>query len=134
MTREAFDNAIRVAMAMGGSTNAMIHVIAMARRAGRRSGSTISTSGRRIPVLANVRPAATVPDGGFLLCRRDPGPDGAARGRARPGRLTVNGRTIGENIAGAEVYNDEVIRTLDNPVYRRARSPCSRQPRAGRLR
>ena len=61
-----------------------------------------------------------VPDGGLLLCRRDPGTLAQLVAELDLDCPTVNGRTIGENIAGAEVYNAEVIRTFDNPVAKEA--------------
>ena len=68
-TREAFENAIAVAMAMGCSTNAIIHLIAMARRAGQEIGlADFERYSRRVPVIGNVRPTGEqVSDGGFLL-------------------------------------------------------------------
>jgi dihydroxy-acid dehydratase len=117
LTPAAFDNAIRVHMAMGGSTNAIIHVVAMARRAGlpldMRRFDDIS---REIPVLANVRPS-----GNFLM--EDFFYAGGLRALMAElkdtldlGCATVNGKTIGENIAGAEVYLRDVIHALNDPV------------------
>ena len=76
-TREAFENAITVAMAMGCSTNAIIHLIAQARRAGQDIGlDDFEKASRKVPVIANVRPERRqIPDGGFLLRRRTAGPD-----------------------------------------------------------
>ena len=71
LTPAAFDNAIKVHMAMGGSTNAIIHVVAMARRAGiPMDMERFDQLSRQMPVLANVRPSGQIPDGGFLLRRR----------------------------------------------------------------
>jgi dihydroxyacid dehydratase/phosphogluconate dehydratase len=117
LTPAAFDNAIRVHMAMGGSTNAIIHVVAMARRGGLKLDmNRFDEISREIPVLANVRPS-----GGFLM--EDFYYAGGLRAlmaelkdRLELGCMTVNGKTIGENIAGAEVYNREVIRPLSDPV------------------
>ena len=58
-----------------------------------------------------------LPDGGLLLRRRHPGADGAHPRPPRHWRLTCTGRSVGENIAGAQVFNDDVIRPLDNPLY-----------------
>jgi dihydroxy-acid dehydratase len=117
LTKGAFYNAIKVHMAMGGSTNAIIHVIAMARRAGiALDMARFDEISRDIPVLANVRPSgkylmedffyagglrALLNNLGDLIDRR---------------ALTVNGRTLGDNIAGAKVFNDEVIRTRDKAL------------------
>ena len=67
----AFDNAIRVHMAIGGSTNAIIHLVAMARRAGiALDMQRFDEISREVPVLANITAVGQIPDGGFLLCRR----------------------------------------------------------------
>jgi dihydroxy-acid dehydratase len=117
LTPDAFNNAIRVHMAMGGSTNAIIHVVAMARRAGLKLDmNRFDEISREIPVLANVRPS-----GGFLM--EDFYYAGGLRAlmaelkdHLELGCMTINGKTIGENIAGAEVYNREVIHPLSDPV------------------
>ena len=69
-------------------------------------------------MIANMRPERRdLPDGGLLLCRRPAGADAPAARHLHRDRITVTGRTLGENIAGAKVYNDDVIRPLDNPIY-----------------
>jgi len=117
LTRASFDNAITVDMAVGGSTNAVVHILAMARRAGVRLAlDDLDAIAKRVPVIANVRPS-----GQYLM------EDFYFAGGIRPliarlgelmhgGALTVNGRTMGENTRGAQVYNEEVIRSLNNPV------------------
>jgi dihydroxy-acid dehydratase len=118
-TREAFLNAIAVAMAMGCSTNAIIHVIAMARRAGHEIGlDDFERASRQVPVIGNVRPSGST----YLM--EDFYYAGGIRGlMARMTQhlhldcITVSGRTLGENIEGAKVFNDDVIRPLDNPIY-----------------
>ena len=118
-TRAAFNNAIAVAMAMGCSTNAIIHLIAMARRAGQDVGlADFERHSRTVPVIANVRPTGTQ----YLM--EDFFYAGGIRALMNNMRdhldldcLTVTGRTLGENIAGARTYNDDVIRTLDRPIY-----------------
>jgi dihydroxy-acid dehydratase len=113
----SFDNAVTTVLALGGSTNAVIHLVALARRAGVAFDlSRFDALARVTPVLANIRPG-----GSFLM--EDLYYAGGLRGLlARLGDLihgeaaTVTGRTIGEEIAGAEVYDDEVIRPLDRPV------------------
>ena len=119
ITAAAFRNATTVAMATGCSTNAIIHLIAMARRAGvDLTLDDLDALGRTTPVIANIRPSGQgLPDGGLLLCRRTARADEAARRPARSLRLTVTGKTLGEKLEGAEVYNDDVIRPLSNPVY-----------------
>ncbi|WP_137176772.1 L-arabinonate dehydratase [Roseomonas sp. AR75] len=118
-TRAAFLNAINVAMAMGCSTNAIIHLIAMARRAGHDVGlDDFERASRKVPVIGNVRPS------GKTYLMEDFYYAGGIRGLMATmadhldlGCMTVSGRTLGENIAGAKVYNDDVIRPLSNPIY-----------------
>ena len=119
LTREHFHNGIVCAMAMGCSTNAIIHLIAMSRRAGHPvTLDDFDAASRSVPVIANIRPSGDVYlmedfyyAGGLraLLKRIEP--------HLHTGVMTVNGRTLGENIADAKVYNDDVIRPLDNPIY-----------------
>ena len=118
-TRPAFLNAIAVAMAMGCSTNAIIHLIAMARRAGQEIGlEDFERASRRVPVVANVRPSGNaylMEDffyaGGLRALMH------AIREHLDLGCLTVTGRSLGAGIEGARTFNDDVIRPLGNPVY-----------------
>ena len=119
LTPAAFDNAIAVHMAVGGSTNAIIHVVAMARRAGiALSLERFDQISRLVPVIANIRPSGKylMEDmfyaGGLpaLMAQLDDTIHGHA--------MTVNGRTISENIAGAKIWNADVIRTLDQAIYK----------------
>jgi len=119
LTRPAFENAIAVAMAMGCSTNAIIHLVAQGRRAGHEIGlDDFERVSARIPVIANVRPSGDtylMEDfyyaGGLpaLMARIKDHLDLSAR--------TVSGRTLGEDIADARVWNEDVIRSIDSPVY-----------------
>lgn len=119
LTAAAFDNAVTVAMATGCSTNAVVHLIAMARRAGvDLTLDDLDAKSRVTPVIANVRPAGST----YLM--EDFFYAGGLRAlMARLGDrlhrdcLTVTGRRLGEEIEGAEVWNDDVIRTVDNPIY-----------------
>ncbi len=119
LTQEAVNNAVTVAMATGCSTNAVIHLIAMARRAGiDLSLDDLDAKSRITPVIANVRPS------GKTYLMEDYFYAGGIRGlmmrlgdKLHRGALTVTGRTLGETLEGAEVYNDDVIRTLDDPIY-----------------
>jgi dihydroxy-acid dehydratase len=113
----AIDNAVTAVLALGGSTNAVVHLIAIARRAGVPLDlARFDALARRTPVLANVRPSGKylMEDfyyaGGLrgLLARLPDLLDGTA--------ATVNGRTLGENIAGSPVYQDDVIRPRDNAL------------------
>ncbi|HLZ65897.1 MAG TPA: L-arabinonate dehydratase [Aliidongia sp.] len=118
-TRPAFENAIAVAMAMGCSTNAIIHLIAMARRANCDIGlDDFERFSRRVPVIGNVRPSGTtylMED--FFYAGGIRGLMGQIREHLHLDCLTVTGRTLGENIEGAKVFNDDVIRPLANPIY-----------------
>ncbi|AOZ06671.1 L-arabinonate dehydratase [Cupriavidus malaysiensis] len=118
-TRAAFLNAIVVAMAMGCSTNAIIHVIAMARRAGCEIGlDDFDAASRRVPVIANIRPSGdTYLMEDFFYAGGLPALMSRLRGLLDLETLTVTGRTLGENIAGAEVCNDDVIRPLEQALY-----------------
>jgi len=119
-TREAFENAIAVAMAMGCSTNAIIHLIAQARRAGQDIGlDDFEKASRKVPVIANVRPsgeAYLMED--FFYAGGLPGLMSRIRDHLHLDCLTVTGKTLGENIAQASVYDDDVIRPIDNPIYK----------------
>ncbi|CCD86744.1 putative Dihydroxy-acid dehydratase [Bradyrhizobium sp. ORS 285] len=119
-TRQAFENAIAVAMAMGCSTNAIIHVIAQARRAGADIGlDDFETASRKVPVLANVRPSGdTYLMEDFYYAGGLPGLMSRMTEHLHLDCVTVNGRTLGDNIKGAGVYNDDVIRPQSNPIYR----------------
>jgi dihydroxy-acid dehydratase len=117
LTAEAYADAVTSVLALGGSTNAVVHLIAMARRSGvDLTIDDFDTAARRTPVLANIRPggAHLMEDffyaGGLrgLLARIDD--------LLHPDRPTVAGRTLREAIAGAQVYDDDVIRPRDNPL------------------
>src|SRR6266849_4754828 len=118
-TRKAFENAILVAMAMGCSTNAIIHLIAQARRAGQDVGlDDFELASRKVPVIANVRPSGDkylMED--FFYAGGLPGLMSRIRDHLHLDAMTVTGKTLGENIDGAEVYNADVIRTVKNPIY-----------------
>ncbi|MFY9509347.1 MAG: L-arabinonate dehydratase, partial [Rubrivivax sp.] len=119
LSRASFDNGIAVAMAMGCSTNAIIHLVAMSRRAGHPvTLDDFDKASRHVPVIANIRPsgdAYLMED--FYYAGGLPAMMNRMRDKLALQAMTVNGQTLGENIAGAEVYNDDVIRPLDNPLY-----------------
>ena len=118
MTADAIENCITVHMAMGGSTNAIIHVIAMARRAGiALSLERFDQIGRDVPVLANIRPSGEYLMEDFFYAGGLPAMMKLLESKLHLDAVTVNGRTIGENIADAEVHNEEVIRPLDRAIY-----------------
>ena len=119
VTRASVQNAAITAMATGCSTNAVIHLIAMARRAGVEfTLDDLDALGRTTPLIANVRPSGKdylMEDfffaGGLRALMKQ------LEERLDTSCLTVTGKTLGENLEGAEVYNDDVIRPLSNPVY-----------------
>jgi dihydroxy-acid dehydratase len=118
LTSAAFDNAVKVHMAMGGSTNAIIHVVAMARRAGIDVDmDTFDRLSRQIPVLANVRPSGQFLMEDFFYAGGLRALMQNLRGKLDLSCITVTGKSIGENIEGAKVYKPDVIRSLDDPVY-----------------
>lgn len=117
LTLEAFENAITVDMAIGGSTNAMIHLIALARRCGiPLKLDRFDEISRRVPVLANIRPSGKflMEDfyyaGGLLSLMSE------IADLLHLDCMTVNGRTLGENLRGAAINNTEVIRPRQAPL------------------
>lgn len=117
LTRGAFLNAVVVQMALGGSTNAAVHIIAMARRAGvELSLHDLDAVSRRIPVLANLFPSGDRLMEDFHYAGGLPALMQRLRHELSLAEATVTGRSVGENIAGSEVLDDEVIRPLDRPV------------------
>lgn len=119
LDRRAFDNAAIVAMSMGCSTNAVIHLIAMARRAGvMMTLEDLDAFSRLVPVIANVRPSGdTYLMEDFYYAGGLRGLMSRLTGHLKLDAVTVSGKTLGETLEGAEVYNDDVIRPLDNPLY-----------------
>ena len=119
LSRANFDNGIACAMAMGCSTNAIIHLIGMSRRAGHPvTLDDFDAASRKVPVIANIRPSGdTYLMEDFFYAGGLPAMLNRIEQHLELGALTVNGRSLGENIAGAEVYNDDVIRPLSNPIY-----------------
>ena len=113
----AFDNAIRVHMAMGGSTNAIIHAVAMARRAGiPLDMNRFDQLSREVPVLANVRPSGKYLMEDFFYAGGLRALMAELKDVLDLSCMTVNGKTIGENIKGAEIYLPDVIHPLSDPV------------------
>jgi dihydroxy-acid dehydratase len=105
-------------MAMGGSTNAIIHVIAMARRAGVALDiARFDRISREIPVLANVRPSGKYLMEDFFYAGGLRALMLELKDRLDLSALTVTGKTLGENIAGAEIYLRDVIHPLADPIY-----------------
>jgi dihydroxy-acid dehydratase len=120
LTREAFEDAVATVLALGGSTNAFIHLIAMAGRAG--VGLTLDdfdAIARRVPWLANIRPSGKYLMEDFYYAGGLPallGRLGQVPGALHPGRLVVSGATFGEQITGLPVHDEDVIRAPVNPL------------------
>jgi dihydroxy-acid dehydratase len=123
LTREAFENAIVVNSAIGGSTNCPIHINAIARHIGVpldiRDWETV---GHHIHLLANVQPAGQYLGEGFHRAGGIPAIVGELMqaGKIRTGAMTVSGKTIGENCASSRSTDHDVIRTYADPLIRDA--------------
>ncbi len=113
------ENAITVAMAMGCSTNAIIHLIAIGRRAGVEATlEDFDRLSRVVPVIANVRPSGKeylMED--FFYAGGLPALMTRLTDHLDLAMISVTGRPLGEDIATARVFNDDVIRPIDNPIY-----------------
>ena len=117
MTDASFVNAVTCVLAMGGSTNALIHLIAMARRAGCSLDlDRFDALARTTPLIANIRPAGKYLMEDFFYAGGLRALLERIRGKLDTAALTVNGRTLGENIAGAKVFDDDVILPLEKPL------------------
>jgi dihydroxy-acid dehydratase len=113
----SFDNAIAAVFALGGSTNAVIHILALAGRAGiKLTMQRFDELSRKTPLLANLRPSGTYLMEDFYYAGGLPALLRALSPHLNLGCLTVTGETLGENVANAEIYNADVIRSLDHPV------------------
>ena len=117
LSRASFVNAAVVQMALGGSTNAAVHLIAMARRAGVDLVlDDLDAVARRVPVLANVFPSGDRLMEDFYYAGGLPALMQRLHAALSLDLPTVTGRSLGDNIAGAQVLDDSVIRPLDQPV------------------
>ena len=117
LTRGAFLNAVVVQMALGGSTNAAVHIIALARRAGvALTLADLDAVARRVPVLANLFPSGDRLMEDFYFAGGLPALMNRLRGELSLGEITVTGGTLGAQLEGHEVVDDDVIRPLDRPV------------------
>jgi dihydroxy-acid dehydratase len=123
LTRKAFENAITVVIALGGSTNAVLHLIAMARAANVRLGlDDFSRIGKRVPVLADLKPsgkygmAHLVRVGGLPPLMKMLLEAGLLHGDC----LTVTGQTVAQNLRETSAYPEgqDVVRPLQNPIKR----------------
>src|SRR4051812_23487300 len=121
LTREAFENAIRTLAAIGGSTNAVIHLVAIARRIGvELSIDDFEKLGSEMPCLVNLQPSGKSLMEDFCYAGGLPAVMKEISGSLHLGALTSSGRTVGENIADAQNYNTEVIMPLSAPFKDKA--------------
>ena len=121
LTREAFENAIRILAAIGGSTNAVIHLIAIAGRLGvPLSVDDFDLLGSELPCLVNLQPSGKYLMEDFCYAGGLPVVMKAMTPYLHLDAVTANGKTIGENVADAENYNPDVIMSLEAPFKERA--------------
>jgi L-arabonate dehydrase len=117
LTPEAFENAIRVDMAIGGSTNAIVHLVAIAGRAGIELPlSKFDEISRTTPVIANVKPSGEFLMEDFNYAGGLPAAMKEISSLLHLNALTVNGKTLGENLARAACFNRGVIKPLNEPL------------------
>jgi len=117
LTAGSFDNAVTAVLAIGGSTNALVHLIALARRAGvPLTLDRFDQLSRSTPLIANIRPAGKYLMEDFFYAGGLRAVLAKIRDRLSLDERTVNGKTLGSNIAGAEVFNDDVILPRDKAL------------------
>src|ERR1700684_4473699 len=120
LTREAFEDATATVLALGGSTNALIHLIAMAGRSGvSLTLDDFDAIARRVPVLANIRPSGAYLMEDFYYAGGLPAllaQLATVPGALHTGRLTVTGGTLGAALSNAAVHNEDVIRSPDQAL------------------
>jgi dihydroxy-acid dehydratase len=119
MSPAAVDNAITAVLSMAGSTNAVVHLLAIAHRAGiPLQLDRFDVLARRTPVLANMRPAGKYLMEDFYYAGGMTALLNALGDLLERGALTVNGATIGQNVGDAKIYNPDVIHERDNPLVK----------------
>jgi dihydroxy-acid dehydratase len=117
LDERAYADAVTTVVALGGSTNAVIHLVAMAGRSGVRLGlDDFDAASRRVPVLANIRPGGAYLMEDFYYAGGLPALLARLVEMLHPDRPTVTGRTLRAGLDGAQVYDEDVIRPLDLPV------------------
>lgn len=118
LTKEAFENAISVDMALGGSTNTVLHLPAIAKEAGINLPlSTFDLIGRKVPHISSMIPSGIYAIEDLDLAGGVPAVMNEIKNLLHIGLPTVTGKTVNENIKDAQVLNPEVIRPLSNPVH-----------------
>ena len=123
LTREAFLNAIRVNSAIGGSTNAPIHLNALARHVGVELNiDDWQTYGEEVPLLVNLQPAGEYLGEDYYHAGGVPAVVSQLieQGLIAEGAMTANGRTLGENCRGTAIEDEAVIRPYDRPLKEKA--------------
>ncbi len=116
LTRSAFENAIKANAAIGGSTNAVIHLLAIAGRLGvELKLEDWDRLGSHLPCLVNLKPSGQYLMEDFYYAGGLPAVLREIAGELDLGAITANGRTLGDNIAQAPCWNRDVIRSLDQP-------------------
>ena len=119
MTQKAFDNAAAVDMALGGSTNTVLHLSAIANEAGAKLDlATYDEIGRKVPHLCSMVPSGIYDMADFGNAGGLPALMNELKPFMHFDALTVTGKTVGENVSEAKVINPEVIRPLSNPVHK----------------
>jgi L-arabonate dehydrase len=117
LTRQAFENAVRTNAAIGGSTNALVHLLAIANRVGvDLQLDDFDVLSRNVPVIVDLMPSGRFLMEDFYYAGGLPAVMNRISEHLNLAAITITGQTLGENIADAPCWNDEVIRTLDNPV------------------
>jgi dihydroxy-acid dehydratase len=118
LSQGSFQNAVVAVLALGGSTNAVIHLIALAGRAGLQlTLDDFSAISEKTPVLANVRPTGKYLMEDFYYAGGLSAFLHALSSRLDLDARTVTGRSIGENISSSQIYNLDVIRAIENPIF-----------------
>ncbi len=121
LTRQAFENAIRVNAAIGGSTNAVLHLLAMAGRAGvKLELNDFDTLAHDLPLLVDLMPSGRFLMEDFYYAGGIPAVVRELGDLIHRDALTVNGKTMGENTAEAPCWNREVIREFNRPIREHA--------------
>lgn len=121
LTRQAFENAIKVNAAIGGSSNFVLHMLAIAGRVGVKLDlDDFDRVGHELPLLVDLMPSGRFLMEDFYYAGGVPAVVRELGDRIHRDALTVNGKTIGENTADAPCWNREVIREIGNPIRERA--------------
>jgi len=119
LTEKSFDNAVTTLMAMGGSTNAVVHLLALAGRAGvKLTLDRFNEISKHVPMIANVRPSGKYLMEDFYYAGGLPAFLNELGELLDRNAVTINGKTLGDNIKDAKVYNKDVIVGRDKALYK----------------